>query len=150
MKLNYALKYMFILFCVVTTGQVLFVGALNLIIGNEYLMTMSDLLKLPLVSFASVIPTLIFVRSKTKKTPTKTETLILPIVHFILTAGIVFGLLMYFEFMDAANAAFIIMLFLVVYIPAYIYQYMRDRKLARQLNERINAFHNTENATHHD
>ena len=150
MKLKYALKFMFFLFCVVTTFQVLLVGVVNIILENDNTMTFWDMLKLPLVSFASVIPTLIFVRGKTNKQQTRAEAVILPILHFALTAGLVFGLLIYFGFMDAANAAILVAFFLAIYIPAYIFQELRDRKLAKQLNERINAFHDTENAPPHD
>ena len=150
MKLKYALKFVFILFCVITTAQVLFISTVSIITGSETLMTSWDMLKLPLVAFASVLPTLMYVRRNTKKLPGRAEAIILQILHFTLTSGIVFGLLIYFGYMGAANAAFIIALFIVIYVPACVIQERRDRKLANKLNERINAIHNTDNATRRD
>ena len=150
MKLKYALKFMFALFCVVTTFQVIFIGALNLVFGTDFTMTMQDIMRFPIISLASVLPTLIFVQGKPKITPTRAESIIRSALHLALTAGAVFGLLIYFRWLDATNAAYIIAFFLVVYITAYTFQELRDRKLAKQLNERINAFHNAENETHRD
>ena len=150
MKLLYALKFMSILFCIVTTCQVVFIGVGNVLLGNDSFMSMQDLMRLPLISFASVLPTLVFVRAKTKKPPSGAELIFIPILHFALTAGIVIGLLIYFRFMDAANAAILVAFFLAIYIPAFLFQKFRDRRLARQLNERINAFHNADSATHND
>ena len=149
MKLAYALKFMFVLFCVITAFQVLFVGIVNIALNNDVMFSMRDLLKLPLISLAGVLPTLIFIRTKTKP-PSKAESIIKSVLHFILTAGGIFGLLIYFKWLEPANAVFIVTFFLVIYIPAYIFQELRDRKLARQINERINAFHEAENATHRD
>ena len=150
MKLQYAIKFMSILFCIITTCQVVFIGACNLLLGNDVMMSMQDLMKLPLISFASVLPTLIFVRTKTKTPPAREEAIFIPILHFALTAGIVFGLLIYFGFMDVANAAILVAFFLAIYIPAFLFQKFRDKRLARLLNERINAFHNADSATRDD
>jgi amino acid transporter len=147
MKLTYALKFMFVLFCAITTFQVIFIGVLSFIFGNDSVMIMQDMLRFPFVSFASVLPTLIFVRSEKKKTPSRAETIILSALHFTLTAGIVFGLLIYFKVMTATNAAYVIVFYLVVYITAYTFMELRDRKLAKQLNKRIEALHNAENET---
>ena len=150
MKLKYALKFIFVLFCVITTFQVLFIGIINTVLGSDIMFSMQALLQLPLISFAGVLPVLLFVRGRTKNPPSRTTAIILQALHFILTSGAVFGLLIYFKWLDATNAALIIAFFLGIYIPAYIFQELRDRKLARQLNERINAFHNNDNATHLD
>jgi len=150
MRLKYALKYMFVLFCVITTFQVIFIWVLSLILGADFTMTMQDIMRFPVISLASVLPTLIFVQRKSKKTQARAEEIIRSALHLALTAGAVFGLLIYFNWLDATNAAYIISFFLVVYIAAYTFQELRDRKLAKQLNERINAFHNAENETHRD
>jgi hypothetical protein len=128
----------------------MFIGVLNLIFGADSTMPIQDIIRFPIVSLASVLPTLIFVQGKSKITLTRVETIIRSALHLILTAGAVFGLLIYFRWLDATNAAYIIAFFLVVYITAYAFQELRDRKLAKQLNERINAFHNAENETHCD
>ena len=150
MRLKYALKFMFVLFCVVTTVQVIFIGVLNLVLSADFTIPIQDIIRFPIISFASVLPTLIFVQGKSKKAPTRAESIIRSALHLVLTAGAVFGLLIYFRWVDATNAAYIIAFFLVVYTTAYTYQELRDRKLAKQLNERINAFHDAENETHRD
>jgi hypothetical protein len=147
MKLKYALKLMFHMFCIITTGQVFFVSVILLINEPDAVFTMREMLQMPFVALAGVLPILIFVRSEKA---TRTELIVRNVLHFILTAGIVLGLLIYFGWMYASNAVIIIGFFLAIYIPAYIVQEIRDRKLAKQLNERINAFHNTENETHRD
>jgi len=148
MKLKYVLKFMFFLFCVNTTVLVLFTGTINLLLYYDTVVPVRNILRFPLVGFASVLPTLIFVRDKTKET--KTVTIIRTALHFILTSGIVFGFVVHYGWLDTANAIFVIAFFLSGYISVHIYQGLRDRKLAKQLNERINAFHNAENATHRD
>ena len=150
MKLKNAIKFMALLFCILTTAQVLFVGAINMYMDNNMTMTMQDLLRFPLISFAAVLPTLIFVRNKAKNRSSRIETFLFPILHFTLTAGIVFGLLIYFGWMDASNAIIMVAFFLAIYVPAYAIQEIRDRKLAKRLNEKIDAFHNSENATRAD
>ncbi|MCL2163676.1 MAG: DUF3021 domain-containing protein [Oscillospiraceae bacterium] len=150
MRLKDTLKFMFTLFCAVTTFQVIFIGVMNLIYDNGFMMSMRDILRLPIISFLSALPMLIFVRSKTKKPLARVKAILLQALHFTLTAGIVFGLLVYFGWVDAANAIFIVVFFLAIYISAYVFQELRDRKLAKQLNERINAFHSAENAAHND
>jgi len=136
---------MFHLYCIVTTFQLLFIIAVWTVLNDEHTFTSSDLFKVQLVALASVLPVLIHVR---KKIVSRTQLIIRQVLHFILTAGVVFGLLIYFEWIDEKSAAATIVFFLAIYIPAYLIQEIRARKLAKQLNEKINAFHNSENATH--
>jgi len=44
MNLKYALKFMFFLFCVITTFQVIFVGALNMMLGIDFIMATRDIM----------------------------------------------------------------------------------------------------------
>ena len=148
MKLKYALKFMFVQACIVTTFLVLFTGTINLTLYYDTVVPVRNILRFPLLAFATVLPSLIFVRDKSKET--KKGTIIRTTLHFIFTSGIGFGLVIHFGWLDATNAIFVIAFFLVIYIFTHIYQALRDRKLAKQLNERINAFHNAENATHRD
>ena len=59
MNPKYALKFIFVLFCVITTFQVLFVGIVNWVLGNDVMFSMLDILKLPLISLVGVLPTLL-------------------------------------------------------------------------------------------
>jgi len=147
MKLKYALKFMFHLFCIITTFQLIFVATTWTIGGEEFSLVPLDLFKLPLIAFVSVLPSFLLVFKDTISHKALTIRMIL---HFVLTSGIVFGLLIYFGWLSTKNAVFIVPFFLAIYISAYITQEIRARKLAKQLNEKLNAFHNSENATHHD
>lgn len=146
MKLNEALKFMFYLFCVITTFEVLFVAISSSILAPNLLFDMWDLLKLPFVAFSSVLPVLILVR---RETAPRMELRLRKVLHFVLTAAVVSGLLIYFGWMYATNAIFIAAFFLAIYIAASVIQEIREKKLAQKLNKQINAFHDAENATHH-
>ena len=148
MRQLYPLKFIALLFCVVTTSQVIFIGVINLIYDDGFVMTMRDLLKIPFISLTSVLPTIAYTMVKSKLQSSGAMTVLLMALHFTLTAGIVGGLLIYYGWMDATNAVFIVVFFIVIYVSAHIIQKLRDRKLAEQLNERINAFHNAKNETH--
>lgn len=148
MRLKQTIITMLILFCAVTTAQVLFIGIFNLSINSEETLTFRSILRMPLIAFASVLPMLVFVRGKTEKPQTRKESIFRQALHFVLTAGIVIGLMIYFEWINTGNAIILILFFLTVYIAAYTIIVLRDRRLARQINERINAFRIAENETH--
>jgi len=141
------LKILFFLFCSITTAIVLFVGVQATITDENITFTGIDLLKLVSVSFASTLPSLIFVgqRSTSRK-----KVIILSATHFILTAGAVFGLLILYEWIDAATAIYTVLCFLFVYVTAYTVIEIRGQRLAKRLNDKINAFHEAENETHDD
>ena len=147
MKLKAALKNMFTLFCIITTFETIFIASISWLPDQNFIFNARDLFKIPFVAFAGVLPVLILVRSE--KTP-RAELMIRKTLHFILTAGVVFGLLIYFGWMDMTNAVFIAAFFLAIYIPATVVQEIRAKKLADQLNAKINAFHKAENATHRE
>ncbi|MCL2054592.1 MAG: DUF3021 family protein [Oscillospiraceae bacterium] len=146
MKLKEALKFMLIFGCIATTFQTLFISAAALHYGNNSFQAV-QMYRLPLIGFASTIPILIFV---TKGTPARIELVIRKILHFILTASIVFGLLIHFEWVEAKTALPTALFFLGVYICGYILTEIRDKKTAVQINAKIqaeNATYNAENAT---
>ncbi len=147
MKLKDTLKYMFHIFCVITTFETLFIATESLINDSNFVLNAWELYKILIIAFTSVLPMLIFVRSETAS---RMGMIIRKVIHFVLTSGIVFSLLIYFKWMDAKNAVFIALFFLSIYIPAHIIGEIRAKQLADKLNERINAFHKAENATHPD
>jgi hypothetical protein len=147
MKLTYAFKFMFFLFCVITTAVMIFVSVTGLIFDKDNIAVYVDMLKIPLVAFCSVLPVMIYIGSDKAG---RTGMRIRNGLHFVLTAGIVAGLLIYFGWMETSNAIFIVILFLAIYISAHTFQEIQSKKLADKLNERINEFHTTENETHPD
>ena len=147
MKLKDALKEMVVLFCVITTCVILFMSLIPLYDSDGFIFTARDLYKIPLVALLGTIPLLILVR---KETASKTEVNVRKVLHFVLTAGLVLGTLMFFGWLDTTSAVSIIVFFLALYIAVWIVASVREKRLADKLNERINAFHSGENATHKD
>ncbi|MCL2335791.1 MAG: DUF3021 family protein [Firmicutes bacterium] len=147
MKLKAALIFMFHLFCAITTFETLFI-AVNGALGSITLtLEAKELFKIPFIAFMSVLPVLLLVKAEKIS---RTEIMIRRAIHFVLTAGIVFGLLIYFKWLDTANAVIIAVFFLAIYATASIVKEIQAKKLADKLNERINAFHKAENATYRD
>ena len=141
------LKILFFLFCSITTAIVLFVGTQAVISADDITFTGFDLLKLVSVSFASTLPSLIFV---CQQSASRKKVIILSATHFILTAGSVFGLLVLYEWINATTAIYTVLCFLIVYVTAYTVIEIRGQRLAKRLNDKINAFHEAENETHDD
>ena len=146
MRLKEALKFMFYIFCMVTTFETLFIAALGLA-DREMIFTARELFKIPLVAFLSALPVFILVG---RDTAPRTEWVIRKVAHFTITAAIVFGLLTYFSWLDKQNAFFVILLFLALYAAAYIIQEIRAKQLAAEINKRLTAFQRGENATYRD
>jgi hypothetical protein len=147
MKIKDGLRMMFFLFCALTTAILLFVALQAVFIFCEVMYSGIDLLKIISISFVSVLPTFVFFG---KETVSRIKSIILRFLHFILTAGAVFGCLVLFEWIEPANAIWTVLFFLLTYISASIALEIRDKRLADKLTEKINAFQNTENETHND
>jgi len=148
MKFKGLLKTMFHLFCTVTTFLLLFIGLQGIIHPQVVLFTGYDMLKLISVGFASVLPTFIFLG--VYEYDSRLKTVLMYTIHFILTAGIVFSLLTFYKWIDTTNAIFAFLIFLVIYVGAHIIIDYRERQLAKALNKKLDAFHDTENETHEE
>ena len=147
MKLKDALKFMFVLFCVITTFETLLIAVLGAVDSMGFSFEARELYKPALVALAGVLPVLILVR---RENAPRKEWMLRKALHFLLTAGAVFWLLIYFGWLEANNALIIMIFFLVIYISAYTVSGVRAKRLAERLNERINAFRDSENATRGD
>jgi len=147
MTVKETFKVMFFLSCVVTTFLLLFIGLQGVVFSQEISFDGWDLLKLISIAFASALPTLIFVG---QEDASRLKTIVISSLHFVLTAGAVFGLQALYGYLDATNAFSIAVVFLVIYATAYTAIEIRAKKLADRLNERINAFHGAQNETHKD
>ena len=146
MSIKAALKYILILFCFCTTFIFFITGVIAVFISPDTLIDGRHILNALFLAFAATIPTLVFVGGENAS---RRGIFIRRAIHFFLTAGIIFGCLTYFEWMDATNIIYIILTFLIVYIVGTIITEIREKKLADKLNERINAFHEAQNETHH-
>jgi hypothetical protein len=140
------LLFMFRLFCAITAFETMFIGWAGLV-DSEFTLQAAELFKIPFIAFMSVLPVFVTV---TKGEPSKLELRIRGSIHLILTAAIVATLLIYFGWLHTKNAIIIAVFFFAIYIPAKIIFERHDKKLADKMNERINAFHKAENATHRD
>jgi hypothetical protein len=145
MKLKDMLVSMFYTACVITTSMVFFIGLYLVLFTPHLIFDGRDMLGLIFTAFAGVLPTLIFVG---KDKMSYKGVLFCRAIHLVLTAGIVFGCVMYFEWINTLNAVYYLIDFFIIYIVANVVSTIRDKKLANKLNERINAFHDAENETH--
>ena len=147
MTIKRALLLMAISFCVASTICFLIIGLYTLFVdapGMKSSFNGEDILGILFMAFAVTLPILLFVRSEKAS---RIEIIIRRTIHFILTSGIVFGCLVYFKWINTANAIFVILAFVAMYFAGQIVMEKRERKLADELNKRINAFHNAENET---
>jgi hypothetical protein len=134
MKLKEAFKFMFHLFCATTTCIIIFIA----LTSYDSL----SLLRIPAVAFAGALPVLIFVHGEKAS---RAEIIVRKVLHFILTAGIVGGFVIWFGWVDGANAVLVGAFFLAVYVGVYVVSEVRAKRFTDRLNERLNAFHNGEN-----
>jgi len=136
------------LFCIITTFQVVFIALSNALLGNKNLtLNITQLAGIPFVAFMSVLPVLIYVH---KENVSRTELTVRKILHFLLTGGAVFGSLIYFGWIDMENAVITVLFFIGLYIFATFIAESRAKKLADEMNKKISAFHDAQNATHRD
>ncbi|MCL2702906.1 MAG: DUF3021 domain-containing protein [Defluviitaleaceae bacterium] len=141
MKLKDTIKKMMLLFCVINTALFTTTAVTGILMDIEIVMNTSAILHYILISLSSVLPMLIFLG---QESASRGKEIVIRALHFILTAGAVFGLMVYYGIINAANALFVVLVFLVIYAAAYTVLAVRDRKLADKLNERISAFNSAE------
>ena len=140
-----SVKILLVLACCITTFQVIIIGIQGVFITPGISLDGWDLLKIASIGFASTLPSLLLLgRNK----DSWLKRMIMFTVHFILTAGIVFGLLILYEWINATTALYTAAMFLCLYVAAHVVIEIRSRRLAKRINERINAFHESENETH--
>jgi len=139
MTLKEAIKFISILFCVITTAQIIFTPILAIINGTYFVMPVRYLYRFALVAFLGVFPTIIFVNTdRTSKKGWR----IRAIIHFCLTLASVFGAIIYYNWMVHIRSFVLTgLLFMSIYIGAWWVYNRQQRKLADQLNERLNELH---------
>jgi len=145
MKLKDAVKHVFFYFCVVNTLLILFIAMQTAFIDPPVSFTGIDLLKIMSISFGSVLPVFIYVGSENVS---RGKELLLAVLHFILTGGVVLTLHYIYDLLNRTNFLPVFAVFAVIYVICYIIFAIRDKIIANKINERINAFHGSENETH--
>ena len=138
-KLKEVLKYMFYLFCVIVTVQVIYILALSEIRGMNATIDYRDLQTILLSSFAGVLP-IIITLNWTESVSRRVYFLLFGL-HFILTIGFVFGTLYYRNAIERGNLITTIALFSAIYIGINIRNELHNKKTMDELNKRISATH---------
>jgi len=140
MKIYDVLKLMLIIACAVTVFQTVFISIFAWFLFSDSTIYARNLYQLPVIGALSTLPTLLYIK---RSEPSQLEWIIRRILHFVLTAGVVFGALTHFGWVYAQtqNAIIAFAVFLLVYIASTIVGSVRANRLANQLNERINASH---------
>ena len=140
-----SVKIILVLACCITTFLVIFIGIQGVLLTPGMSFDEWDLLKIVSISFSSTLPSLLILgRNK----DSRLKLIFLYAIHFILTAGAVFGLLILYDWINATTALYTAAMFLGLYVAAHIIIEIRSRRLAKKINERINAIHEAENETH--
>ena len=134
MRLKATLKFMFLLFCVIVTGQ--------LIVFTYFLELPPDVSVILYSSLAGVAPSIIFAWTDRVS---KFVYYVWLAVHFCLTTVCVFGVLGYFGRFASIHLPIIVGFFLVVYVSAHLGSEFSHKKEIDELNKRINeAYTNQE------
>lgn len=146
MRLISTFKIMFVVFCAATTFQVLFISIFAWIGDNPYSYIYSrNLYQHVALSALCTLPSLLFIGMDDNIS--RTKGFILRLAHFILTAGIIFLFVIHFNWLYTGNASVVAIIFIILYFSISAVLWMRAKKLEKQLNERLDAFHRGKNAS---
>ena len=135
-----ALKFIVVLFCVITTAQVVLImftlWLTNLaIMGNEARVWA----KVLALSAATSLPVLVLV---SKETASILENRTRRVMHFILTGGATFVMLLNYRWLTWNTAIVIIIVFAVIFIAGSLLWSLHEKSVANQLNRRIREAQN--------
>ena len=138
MRLKEILKFMFYLFCIITTSQLFFVTMLMIIRNTTDEISINHFYSILISSFVGVLPTIMFVFTENIS---RKGWFISRFIHFILTASFVYAALIYFEQLQPGIPIPTIIFFFIIYFSAHLYQEIQAKKIADELNKRISATH---------
>jgi len=137
-SLKITLDQMFRYFCIITTVIILVNGAMALITGEELVLHGRDVVRILLAALFGVLPLLLFLFFEDDM---RRGVPVLRIIHFIITAVLVMGVLLVVEPYGRDFARGTGVIFLLVYFIVYGYGYHRDRSIARMVNKRLGELH---------
>jgi len=153
-KFKVFIEHFIYVFLMSTTLIVIFIPLTDIIFGNNNVMYTRNLLFIPLISFMTTLPTLIPWGGDSRK-DSAVKLLFIRVLHFLITATMAFlsiWLVRVLGFPIANNAIITIIVFFAIYLILSLWFHIKAKRIAKQLNERINqrlnAFHDNENATH--
>jgi len=153
MDLKTGLKWIFFLFCIVTTFQLILTVILTGLIGiplGQTIYCRTCLIELMVISLASTLPTLILVQGKIFAWIPMT---LRRAIHFLLTFSAVCGLLIYFNWYDVSlwlllpfSIAAIIYVFATFFLEKFI---LAKRSAQQNAEEQKRLQHYTEELERH-
>jgi len=140
-QLNDMLKY----FCYAFTITIVLNGVAAQTSGEEWIIHGQDLWRIMVVCMFAVLPLLplAFIAVKSVR-----NVIIVRVVHLAITAIFVAVPLIIFDALH--NFLNAIIIFAIVAGVTYAIAYFNDRTNTADLNKKLSAFHNEENATHRD
>ena len=141
MSFKQALKYMPLLFCGSSAFFFAAISITAMIFEPDKTFSAGDILVGFLVALLVSLPVFVLV---SRANATRLELNIRKILHFLLSMGLAFFSLIYFGLITWENGVYAIIAFTVTYLAGYTIMEIRYNKLAKKLNERINALHDTE------
>jgi len=137
-SLKMVLDQMFKYFCIVTTVIILVNGTVALITGEAFMLHGRDIMRILLAALLGVLPLLLFLFFEDEM---YRGVPVLRIVHFIITAVLVMGILVVVEPYGRDFTRGTGVIFLLVYFFVYGYGYYRDRSIAHMVNKRLGELH---------
>jgi len=147
MRLEEAIKLMFILACIITVGLILLVSAIAIVCESDSSVYIQHLYRYPLMAVSSVMPVLFFVNSERA---TVVGLRIRVILHFFFTAVAVLGSSTYhiYRWMRISIRLefliFKILVFIGIYGGAWWAIEHQQQNLSDELNNRISEFRDSD------
>lgn len=140
-----ALKAVTIPFCIATAMLVILSGLWALLMDSGAVIYARDLLRFPLFAFAGVLPSFMYVFVEVVTVRGRYAAMA---IQTILVVLVVSGTIRLFGGIINAGVLPGMVIFLIIFVLTMAYHSRRQRKIADEINKRINAFRNSENATH--
>jgi len=126
-----ALKFIFLLFCAITTIQLLFGVVVHFHLMGYTTMSYRFLQQSLILAMASSLPTLVLIQ---RDNASLLESRIRKVIHFLLTLAAVVLLPIHFTW---SNRFIIIIVFVVIYLAASFIWELQSKRLADKINKRI-------------
>jgi len=120
-------------------------GGMAWLNNMEWVLYNRDLMRILLAAFFAVLPMLIgvFVNPVTPL-----GLLVLQGVHFVITAVLLMGVLLFIEPTGRDFTLRTGAIALLLYLGVYVLAYLKDRRIARSVNRKLDELHLHENETH--
>jgi len=146
MSLREVLKFIFFLFCSITTVFVVSVAILfRFIVERQVVLNEAFFIQVLAIALVCSLPTLVLVHKEFAK---RKEVILRNVIHFILTISLMLGLLNHFNWFNAIFVTTSLIVFSIIYTIAQILWNMQSKTLANEFNKRIDELRNGESATH--